>query len=84
MVNMSVREFAASNRPGAPVGITYRLTQGTRPITVEQPQAQLGVDGWIRFRVDHALQKGATYTMVVEANDINGNKLRRTLTLKGT
>ena len=75
---------------GAPTGperrsaITYRLMQGTRPITVEQPQSLLGVDGWIRFRLDRALQKGATYTMAVEANDINGNKLRRTLTLKGT
>jgi hypothetical protein len=84
MVNMSVREFAASNRPGAPVGVTYRLTQGARPITVEQPQSLLGVDGWIRFRVDHAVRKGATYRLAVEANDINGNKLRRVLTLRGT
>jgi Cellulase (glycosyl hydrolase family 5) len=84
MVNMSVREFAASNRPGAPVGITYRLMQGSRPIAVEQPQSLLGIDGWTRFRVDTALRKGATYTLTVEANDINGNKLRRVLTLKGT
>ena len=45
MITMSVREFAASNRPGAPVGITYRLMQGTRPIRVRRSRCSASTAG---------------------------------------
>jgi hypothetical protein len=82
-VNVSVREFAASNKPGSKIGVTYRLTQGRTTRVIQQPQVALGIDGWIRFRVDFALRKGATYSLIVDANDVNGNTVHRTLTVKG-
>jgi Cellulase (glycosyl hydrolase family 5) len=82
-VNVSVREFAATNKPGAAVGVTYRLAQGRTTYAIRQPQVALGIDGWIRFRVDFAVRKGATYTLSVDANDVNGRTVTRVLTLKG-
>ena len=83
-VNVSVREFAATNRPGARIGVTYRLAQGRTTNAIKQPQVALGIDGWIRFRIDFPVRKGATYTLSVDANDVNGRTVRRVLTLKGT
>ena len=83
-VNVSVREFAAVNKTGAKVGVTYRLAQGKTVVAIGQPQVALGIDGWIRFRVNTPLRKGASYTLTVDANDVNGNTLRRTLSLRGT
>ena len=82
-VRVSVREFAALDKPGAAIGVTWKLAQGKTVRAVKQPQAALAMDGWITFRVDYALQKQATYTLTVDANDVNGLTLRRTLTLKG-
>ena len=81
-LNVSVRELAAANRPGAGIGVTYRLLQGTSAVAIDQPRVPLGADGWIRFRVDYALKSRTTYSLVVEANDINGLKVRRTLTIR--
>jgi hypothetical protein len=82
-VRVSVREFAALNKPGAKIGITWKLLQGRTTRAVQQPQLALGVDGWVTFRVNYALRKKATYVLSVEANDVNGLTTRRTLTLKG-
>jgi len=82
-VRVSVREFAALDKPGAAIGVTWRLAQGKTVRAVKQPQAALATDGWITFRVDYAVKKGATYTLSVDANDLNGLTLRRTLTVKG-
>ncbi len=83
IVGVSVREFAATNKPGAKIGVTYRVAQGRTTYAIKQPQTALGIDGWIRFRVDFPVRKGATYTMTVDANDVHGGTVRRTLTLKG-
>ena len=82
-VHLSVREFASLNKPGAKVGITWKLLQGRTLRAVAQPQAALGVDGWVTFRLTYALKKKTTYLLVVDANDVNGLTAHRVLTLKG-
>jgi len=82
-VNVSVREFASVNKPGAPIGVTWKLAQGKTVRATGQPQVPLGSDGWISFRVNYAVKKNTTYTLTVDANDVNGLTVRRTLTLKG-
>ena len=82
-VNVSVREFASVNKPGAPIGVTWKLAQGKTVRATGQPQVPLGSDGWISFRVNYAVKKNTTYTLSVDANDVNGLTVRRTLTLKG-
>ena len=64
--------------------MTYRLAQGKTVVGIGQPQVALGIDGWIRFRVNTPLRKGAAYTLTVDANDVSGNTLRRTLSVRGT
>ena len=82
-VRVSVREFAALNKPGAKIGITWKLTQGRGVVAVKQPQVALGIDGWVTFKVDYPLKKKTTYTLTVDANDVNGLTTRRVLSLTG-
>jgi hypothetical protein len=82
-VRVSFRQFASLNKPGASIGITYRLNQGKASVAVAQPEVALGVDGWVSFRVNYALRKGVTYTLTADANDVNGLTARRVLTVKG-
>ena len=83
-VKVSVREFAASNKTGAPIGVTWKLSQGKTVRATKQPRVPLGSDGWISFKLDFAVKAKTTYTLTVDANDVNGNTLRRTLSVRGT
>ena len=69
--------------PGARVGVTYRVFQGGRLLVVDQPEARVGLDGWITIRPRFTPVRGRTYTVTVEVNDAVGNKAQRTLTLVG-
>ncbi len=82
-VHVSVREFAALNKPGSKVGVTWKLVQGKTTRAVAQPQVALGVDGWVTFRLTYAVKKSTTYSLIVDANDVNGLTVHRVLTLKG-
>jgi hypothetical protein len=82
-VSMSTREFAALNKQGAKVGVTYKLMLGGSLVGYGQPETALGMDGWVKFKVETAMAKGKTYTLNVTANDINGLVVKHTLTLKG-
>jgi cellulase (glycosyl hydrolase family 5) len=82
-VKVSVREFASVNKPGAPIGVTWKLSQGKTVRATKQPRVTLGVDGWISFKVDYAVKKKTTYSLSVDANDVNGGSVHRTLTIKG-
>jgi hypothetical protein len=83
-VKVSVREFGTANKTGARIGVTYKLMNGKSAVAIKQPQTTLGIDGWISFKVDYPLKKKTTYTLSVDANDVNGMTVHRTLTLKGT
>ena len=63
--------------------MTWKLVQGKTTRAVAQPQVALGVDGWVTFRLTYAVKKNTTYSLVVDANDVNGLTVHRVLTLKG-
>ena len=83
-VSLSVRAFGTSNRTGAAIGGNYRVLDGSRLVLLGQASSALGIDGWISFRVNYPVAKGKTFTVRVEANDINGLTVNRTVTLRGT
>ena len=71
---------------GGRVGLTYRVFRGQSEnsqalMVVGQPEASIQIDGWVTFRPTFTPQIGQTYTVRVEANDINGIRVQRTLTV---
>jgi hypothetical protein len=82
-VGVSHREFAALNKPGARIGITWRRNHGRFTRDVQQPEVALGADGWVTFRLTAPLAKRTTYSLLVDANDVNGLTVHHVLTLKG-
>jgi hypothetical protein len=68
---------------GSQVGITYKVFERRRLLVVEQPVVRIALDGWITLRPRFTPLRGRTYQLQVEAGDVNGNKVQRTLTLIG-
>jgi hypothetical protein len=71
---------------GGRVGMTYRVFRGATQssqalIAVGQPEARIDVDGWVTFRAGFTPQLRQTYVVRVEANDVNGIRVQRTLTV---
>jgi hypothetical protein len=66
---------------GARIGITYRIYDRGKLIEVAQPQVPLNLDGWFTFRTRFTPQIGRSYVVRVQAGDINGNAVNRTVTL---
>lgn len=71
---------------GGRVGLTYRVFRGATQsdqtlIAVGQPESRIDIDGWVTFRAGFTPRLGQTYVVRVEANDINGIRVQRTLTV---
>jgi len=73
--------FAYSDPLGEPIGVTYRIYDRGNLVAIGQPQVPLCADGEVRFLADFAPTAGHTYAVVVDANDIHGNTVGRTLLL---
>ena len=82
-VRVPTTKLAYRSGAGSSVGLTYKVFQRGRLLAVEQPLATIGIDGWITIRPRFTPARGVTYTLEVEAGDVNGNKVQRTLTLVG-
>jgi hypothetical protein len=81
-VRVSALEFAGLSGPSVRVGVTYKVIFRGRVVAVGQPELRLPVDGWLRVNIARFQPRaGRSYTMTVAANDENGNKINRTLTL---
>jgi hypothetical protein len=83
-VRIPTTKLAYRSGPGSPVGITYKVFERGRLLVVEQPVVRIANDNWITLRPRFTPVRGRTYLLQVEAGDINGNKVERTLTLIGT
>jgi hypothetical protein len=83
-VRVPTTKLAYRSGPGSPVGITYKVFERGRLLVVEQPVVRIANDNWITLRPRFTPARGRTYVLTVEAGDINGNKVERTLTLIGT
>ncbi len=84
VVKILTLELWARSGTGALVGMTVRVFDGPTLVGISQPQSPLGFDGWLSFPVPVTVVKGRTYTVTVDANDANGNRLARTVTIVGT
>jgi glycosyl hydrolase family 39 (putative alpha-L-iduronidase) len=81
VVRLSAREMAAKIPAGSIIGVDMRVILGDTLVAHPQPQGRLGIDGWVSVPVAFTPQKGRTYYVQVEMNDINGDRLSRFLTL---
>jgi hypothetical protein len=86
LMNVYARRYCATNIAGTPIGMTWRVFQGTRLISVGQQTAPLRLDCTIaaRVTVKGGVQKGVTYTATFALNDRSGVLLNRRITIVGT
>ena len=69
------------NRPGAPVGVTWRVFDKKRLVAVGQARPRLAPDQTISLVVKYRPAKGKTYRMTADVKDINGQRTVRTVML---
>jgi hypothetical protein len=62
------------NAPGSSIGMTYRVFDGTKPVTVAQPAPLLNPDESVTFVATFKPVKGHTYTIDATLNDPNGHQ----------
>jgi Cellulase (glycosyl hydrolase family 5) len=82
LVKYAALELWSRSGRGAKVGMTISVYQGGKLRKTAQPVARLGFDGWVSFRVPIKTTKGRTYLVYIAANDINGNTLKRSVTIR--
>jgi hypothetical protein len=82
-VRVATTKLAYRSGVGSRVGMTYRVYERNRLIRVEQPVATIARDGWITMRPRFTPARGRTYRLDLELGDINGNQLKRSITLIG-
>jgi hypothetical protein len=84
LVNLYTRRYCATDSPGTPIGMTWRVFRGGKLIKVGQQTAQLRPDCTINARLQFTVAKRQTYTATFALNDASGVVLNRRLTIRGT
>lgn len=80
-VKVPVLELAGRSGVGARVGATVRVYNGSQLIGVSQPVSTILLDGWATFPAPVTTERGRRYTVTLDINDANGNRVFRTATL---
>lgn len=85
LLNLYARRYCATDATGTPIGMTWRVFQGTRLLSVGQQSAPLKRDCSIaaRVTVKGGVKRGVTYTVTFALNDISGVQLNRRITVRG-
>jgi Cellulase (glycosyl hydrolase family 5) len=85
LLNVYTRRYCATDTTGTSIGMTWRVFQGSRLISVGQQTAPLRRDCTIaaRVTVKGGVKKGVTYTVSFALNDISGVTLNRRITVRG-
>jgi hypothetical protein len=83
-ITMYASTIAFNIGPGNPVGLTYRVYDGSRVIQVGQAAPLLGADQSIKFVADFKPAKKHTYRVVADLNDANGVTETRTSSVVST
>jgi Cellulase (glycosyl hydrolase family 5) len=85
LINVYTRRYCATDPTGTSIGMTWRVFQGSRLISVGQQTAPLKLDCTIaaRVTVKGGVKKGVTYTVTFALNDISGVVLNRRITVRG-
>jgi hypothetical protein len=81
-VTMYMPYLGYYSEPGAQIGMTYVVTDGSRREAVGQPVVALAPDDSISFVPSFTPVKGHTYTVTSTANEINGHTETRTALIK--
>jgi hypothetical protein len=81
-VKFAALELWSRSGRGAKVGMTIAVYDGRKVMKTAQPASTLGYDGWVAFRLPITTVKGHTYYVTIDANDINGNTLKRSITVR--
>ncbi len=87
LVKLYTRRYCVADKPGTGIGMTWRVYRGSRLLAVDQQTSPLQRDCTISARLRFpggGIARGVTYTATFELNDINGDKLNRRLTIRGT
>ena len=84
-VTLHARRFCVVDSRGETIGVTWRVRVGGRLVDVGQRAAPLQADCTINFRLGgFRVAKKASYTATFELNDINGERLTRRVTIRGS
>ena len=85
LLTVYTRRYCATDTTGTPLGMTWRVFQGSRLLSVGQQSAPLRRDCTIAARVTvrGGVKKGVTYTVTFALNDISGVVLNRRITVRG-
>jgi hypothetical protein len=81
LVRFAALELWSRSGTGAKIGITLAVYDKGRSIKTAQPVSTIGADGWVSFRAPLKSIKGHTYFVYIVANDVNGNTLKRSVTI---
>jgi hypothetical protein len=81
-VTMYVPILAHYTTPGAEIGISYSVFDGTKPMVTGEPVATLAPDQSITFTPVFKPVKGHTYTVKATANEANGHTEQRTAVVR--
>jgi hypothetical protein len=82
LVRFSAIELWSRSGAGAKVGMTIAVYDGRRVLRTAQPVATIGVDGWVSFRAPLKTVKGHNYQVTIEAGDVHGNQVNRSVLIR--
>jgi hypothetical protein len=83
-VTMYVPYLGYYAEPGAQIGMTYTVMEGSRKLVIAQPVVPLAADDSITFVANFVPVKRHTYTVTSTANEINGHSETRTALIKAS
>ena len=82
-VRLSALPIAYYSPTGSGLAITYRAYRAGRLVAAGTQAATLARDGWFGVRLAFRPLAGRNYVVHVDAEDVNGNRLSRTITVAG-
>lgn len=83
-IRLPVPRLAFGSPTGSTIGVTYRVFQGTRLVAVGQPAPRLQTNQSVKFVANFTPVRGQSYTIEMDAGDINGNHAVATYALLAT
>jgi Cellulase (glycosyl hydrolase family 5) len=84
-VTLYTRRFCVVDEVGARIGVTWRVSLAGRLVRIGQLAAPLQSNCTVDVRLDRfKVAKEAQYDVTVELGDINGEKLTRRVTVRGS
>ncbi len=80
-IKLPVPRLAFGSPAGSAIGVTYRVYRGSTVVAVGQPAPRLRTNQSVSFVADFTPTPSATYTIKMDAGDVNGNHVLVTYNL---